>query len=95
MFRQTFVFDPRFLHSTVACNVFGSDLVIRGCLYYLCQSTFFKVQKLHLKMPYFHHVFNSIIKNDQTNNTCEVWNSRFMHLVGHSHLTIWVLIRKN
>jgi len=42
--------DPRILHVdfdkaviTAANNVFGSELVIRGCFYHLCQSTFRKV----------------------------------------------------
>ena len=29
----------------------------------------------------------------RTNNFCEGWNSRFQHLVGHKHPTIWRLIR--
>ena len=30
----------------------------------------------------------------RTNNVCESWNSRFSHMVGKNHPTIWKLISK-
>jgi len=30
----------------------------------------------------------------RTNNVCESWNSRFSHMVGQNHPTIWKLITK-
>jgi MULE transposase domain len=36
----------------------------------------------------------TIVGDHRTNNICESWNNRFTHLVGHSHPTIWTLIRK-
>ena len=30
--------------------------------------------------------------NPRTNNLCERWNSKFFHLIGHHHPSIWRLI---
>ena len=48
-----------------------------------------------LFLPKTWNVFEAIFNNEhRTNNICESWNNRFTHLVGDSHPTIWVLIRK-
>lgn len=41
------------------------------------------------------NVFEITLNNDnRTNNVCEAQNNRFTHLIGYSHPTIWVLIKK-
>ncbi|XP_022172402.1 uncharacterized protein LOC111035184 [Myzus persicae] len=48
-----------------------------------------------LFLPKTWNVFKATLNSEhRTNNICEAWNNRFTHLVGHSHPTIWVLIKK-
>ena len=34
----------------------------------------------------------TMVNNPRTNNIIEGWNSRFQHIIGHNHPTIWKLI---
>lgn len=55
-----------------------------------------KLRKINpLFLPKTWNVFEATLNSEhRTNNICESWNNRFTHLVGHSHPTIWVLIKK-
>jgi len=55
--------------------------------------------KIRKNNPYFYQKRGMPLKpfsimNTKHNILYESWNNRFKHLVGNSHLTIWVLIRK-
>ncbi|XP_022170329.1 uncharacterized protein LOC111033737 [Myzus persicae] len=81
----------------------GEDLLnyfdatyVNGPLRKVGAGTKFKFKKISpLFPPNTWNVHKTTMNGDhRTNNICESWNNRFSHLVGHSHPTIWTLIRK-